>query len=287
MSIGDGFLGAWRVTEYVFEPNGRFAGTIQQRRTLHQATNGHIRVVQQCRPSAELVDHPMAAFAGEWVFDLHIDGPKRHYHGPDVVGMGVQWADGIMTGRGRWPRFGHDFVSFGFLDSAAGQITGGAFHDGGIPVARIIGSAHPETPDNGWPILPKLSGANLMPHAKESLAEIVGNATYQVWTDMLAALGPDGRTHRIAPLVAGMLTYAALCGQDLSAEKSNLVEAFMQMDEAHDADSVPRALIDATMRLFYDAGVATERTNSRGNQYSVLDNALEEFIHWYDMPWEW
>ena len=99
--------------------------------------------------------------------------------------MGRRYHDGARPLAALW----HDFVSFGFLDSAAGQITGGAFHDGGIPVARIIGSAHPETPDNGWPILPKLSGANLMPHAKESLAEIVGNATYQVWTDMLAALG--------------------------------------------------------------------------------------------------
>lgn len=286
MTNRDGFLGAWRVTEYVFEPDGRYAGFVHQRRTLHQLDNGHIRVVQQCHPSAELDTHPMAAFAGEWVFDLSVAGQKRLYHGPDVIGMGMQWVDGIMTGRGRWPRFGYDFVSFGFLDSAEKQITGGTFHDDGIPLVRIIGIAHPESACNAWPVLHDVTERIKMPHGQESLAEIVGEATYKVWVDMLAKLGSGGRTHRIAPLVAGMLTYAELCTSDLSAEESNLVEAFAACEEAYDAESIPRPVMEATVRLFNDADVATERNNSRGTQYSVLDAALEEFIQWTDMPWE-
>jgi hypothetical protein len=173
------------------------------------------------------------------------------------------------------------------VNSAEKQITGGTFHDAGLPLARIIGIAHSASASNEWPVLPEIMEQVIMSRVSESLAEIVGDATYKVWVDMLAKLGPDGRTHRIAPLVAGMLIYASLCATDLSAEKSNLVEAFAACDEAYDADSIPRTLVDATVRLFNDAGVATKRNNSRGAQYSVLDTALEEFIHWYDMPWEW
>ena len=42
-----------------------------------------------------------------------------------------------------------------------------------------------------------------------SLKQIVGQKIYTVWVEMLRQLVPDGRTHRLAPLVAGMLQYAA------------------------------------------------------------------------------
>ena len=43
----------------------------------------------------------------------------------------------------------------------------------------------------------------------ESLQTIVGQDTYNVWKKMLLELVPDGRTHRLAPMAAGMLQYAA------------------------------------------------------------------------------
>lgn len=48
-------------------------------------------------------------------------------------------------------------------------------------------------------------------HTEEeaTLQSLVGPSTYGVWVDMLKILGPGGRTHRLAPLVAGMLQYAA------------------------------------------------------------------------------
>jgi hypothetical protein len=42
-----------------------------------------------------------------------------------------------------------------------------------------------------------------------SLKQIVGQKTYSVWVEMLQQLVPQGRTHRLAPLVAGMLQYAS------------------------------------------------------------------------------
>ena len=70
---------------------------------------------------------------------------------------------------------------------------------------------------------------------------------------MLATLVPDGRTHRIAPLVAAMLQYA-----------------LAMADEKRDDD----------------AGVEYRRTNSRGDPYSIVEEAYEEYIRWFDMPWE-
>ena len=48
-----------------------------------------------------------------------------------------------------------------------------------------------------------------MTDSHESLKTIVGRETYTVWIKMLRELIPDGRTHRMAPIVAGMLQYAA------------------------------------------------------------------------------
>lgn len=42
-----------------------------------------------------------------------------------------------------------------------------------------------------------------------SLKQIVGQKTYSVWVEMLRQLVPEGRTHRLAPLVAGMLQFAS------------------------------------------------------------------------------
>ena len=41
-----------------------------------------------------------------------------------------------------------------------------------------------------------------------SLRDVVGPEVYQTWIDMLHRLVPDGRTHRLAPVVAAMLQYA-------------------------------------------------------------------------------
>jgi len=141
----DNFGGAWLVTEYVYNPDGSFVGIVNQRRTVEAIDDGRLRVTQFCEPSAELTDHAMGAFAGEWVFDLEVDGAHRHYLGPDVVGLGTEWQPGAMTGHGLWPRFGHEFTSYGVLVSPDRQLTGGFFSKAGRSVADIVGVAVPES----------------------------------------------------------------------------------------------------------------------------------------------
>jgi hypothetical protein len=43
---------------------------------------------------------------------------------------------------------------------------------------------------------------------------------------------------------------------------------------------------DAVVQLFKDAKVRFERTNARGDKYSLAEDGYEEFIHRHDMPWE-
>lgn len=149
--MSDKFLGSWLVSEYVYEPNGRFAGIIRQRRELAQLDNGHIRVTQHCYPEATLDGHVMAQFAGKWVFELSVNGRYRHYHGPAVVGYGIAWGEGSMTGSGLWPQFGHNFRSFALLGHR--QLTGGQFFNASEMVANIIGVGIAEDSGSDWPIL--------------------------------------------------------------------------------------------------------------------------------------
>ena len=122
-----------------------------------------------------------------------------------------------------------------------------------------------------------------------ALEEIVGQEMYTVWIEMLERLVPDGRTHRLAPMVAGMLQYAAEMayeehGED--AEEESIASALLEASEAYDPGDVPELLQEVVDQLFADAGVDPERVSSQGDDYSVAESAIYEFIHWYDMPWE-
>ncbi len=155
----DRFLGAWQVVEHVFDPMScQLVGLVHQERTLEGVTldDGReaIRVFQRCSPDDALrsAGHPMAAFEGEWVFDLVVDAPHRRYLGPDVVGSATQWAPGAIAGCGIWPRFGHTFESWSLLVHPERQLTGGWFHRAGRPVATIIGVAEPLGSTPGLPL---------------------------------------------------------------------------------------------------------------------------------------
>ena len=87
----------------------------------------------------------MADFAGDWVFDMEVDGRQRRYLGPDVVGTGTEWQPGAMTGRGVWPRFGYEFESYSVLLAPDRQLTGGFFSLAHRSVADIVGVAVPES----------------------------------------------------------------------------------------------------------------------------------------------
>jgi hypothetical protein len=135
-----GFVNHWHVTEHVFDTDGRFIGVIEQRRMLEPG-GGRTRITQVCTPRLDDPSHVMNRFAGEWVFDIEREGRVRRYHGPDVFGTGLGWGDSVITGRGVWPRFGCNFVSYGVLSGPNRQLTGGTFFNGDAPVATIIGVA--------------------------------------------------------------------------------------------------------------------------------------------------
>jgi hypothetical protein len=121
-----------------------------------------------------------------------------------------------------------------------------------------------------------------------SLKQIVGQETYSTWVDMLRRLVPDGRTHRLAPLVAGMLQVASKIvyekyGND--PEEGSVAQILLLASEISDP-SEAEELSDLVAQLFDDANVGYERTSSRGDDYSIVESAVYEFIHWYDMPWE-
>ncbi len=123
---------------------------------------------------------------------------------------------------------------------------------------------------------------------KQSLETVVGSQTYAVWADMLRRLVPDGRTHRLALLVAAMLSYAAevAAEQDQDDEDEGSVAQILEgAAEITDPAESPE-LMGLVARLFQDAKVKHQRESSRGVRYSIAEEAIVEFIHWYDMPWE-
>jgi hypothetical protein len=115
-------------------------------------------VVQVCEPvevpagisgQAISVAEIMNKRVGEFVFDLQLEGRARRYLGPDVLGGGFSWRDGVLTARGLWPGFGYNFTSFSILLHPRKQVTGGKFFTANREVCTIVGLAIPE--EEGFP----------------------------------------------------------------------------------------------------------------------------------------
>lgn len=122
-----------------------------------------------------------------------------------------------------------------------------------------------------------------------SLASVVGEATYGVWVDMLKRLVPGGRTHRLAPMVAGMLQYAAERASQRSRgtppERSVAGTLISAMEDEGDSAHTGH-LAEIVEQLFRDAGAKSIRADRRGQRYSLVHAAIEEFLRWDSMPWE-
>ena len=122
-----------------------------------------------------------------------------------------------------------------------------------------------------------------------SLRAVVGTDTYEAWVRMLRKLVPDGRTHRLAVMVAGMLHYAAAVAAAKNAkerDEGSLAFSLLEAGDVSDPSEVKDLIHDAVVQLFKDAKVRFERTNARGDKYSLAEDSYEEFIHWFNMPWE-
>lgn len=117
----------------------------------------------------------------------------------------------------------------------------------------------------------------------------MGERTYSIWLEMLRHLVPQGRTHRLSVLVAGMLQYAAQLSAEQSGERpaeGSVAASLLSAGVPGDPEEAIAGVSDLVKRLFEDAGVAYGRTSRRGEDYSIADEAIAEFVHWYEMPWK-
>lgn len=132
-------------------------------------------------------------------------------------------------------------------------------------------------------------GASIrMTKSKRSLQDVVGKETYSVWVDMLRELVPDGRTHRLSVLLAGMLQYALAISEELDEDELEEDSVALSLINANEmgSDEIKDELHDVVKRFFKDAGVTFDRVSKRGEPYSIADEAYNEFVSWFDYPWD-
>jgi hypothetical protein len=126
--------------------------------------------------------------------------------------------------------------------------------------------------------------------AARSLSAVVGDDVYGVWVAMVRRVGPGGRTHRLAVVIASMLQHAALVASEgrsrrrgrVAGADQKLLIALQEPEPGGENEELAEAIV----QLFDDAGVPHSRTSRRGDEYSIVDASIEEFVRWLDMPWE-
>ena len=129
----------------------------------------------------------------------------------------------------------------------------------------------------------------MAPKSKRSLQDVVGKETYSIWVDMLRELVPDGRTHRLSVVIAAILQYAldkSVKIKHRNEEEHSVAMSLIDADDAGYPDGIKALIHDVVDRLFKDAGVSYERISKRGEQYSIADEAYNEFARWFDYPWD-
>lgn len=130
--------------ETIYDGTGQKLGLVSQRRELRSLDGGRLLVRQNCQPESQLEGGPMAAFKGDFEFELKRDGAFRNYLGPDVVGFGAGYGDAFLQGQGTWPRFGYTFRSWSVSLGENLQVTGGTFFKGEDVAAVVVGIGVPE-----------------------------------------------------------------------------------------------------------------------------------------------
>jgi len=125
--------------------------------------------------------------------------------------------------------------------------------------------------------------------SKRSLQDMVGKETYLVWVDMLRELVPEGRTHRLSVMVAGMLQYGLAKAIQIKHRNEEEHSVAMSLIDAADAgypNHIKELIHDVVDKLFKDAGVDYQRVSKRGDPYSIADETYNEFASWFDYPWD-
>jgi hypothetical protein len=135
----------------------------------------------------------------------------------------------------------------------------------------------------------KKPGKGMTSNSRRSLQDVVGEKNYSVWVDMIRTLAPEGRTHRLSVVIAGMLQYTyeiAANIKDINEEEHSVAMSVLEAAESGNPDDIRGLIHDVVTRLFDDAGVDYERISKRGEHYSIADEAYTEFASWFDYPWD-
>ncbi len=123
-----------------------------------------------------------------------------------------------------------------------------------------------------------------------NLRDIVGDAVYTVWLDMLRRLVPDGRTHRLSKLVAAFMQYAAYMAFDKWGQQEpptgTAASLLLRIWESGTSEEAELIACNFAESLFRDAGVRYQRVNYKGYKYSIAEDAAIECVRWEEMPWE-
>ncbi len=120
------------------------------------------------------------------------------------------------------------------------------------------------------------------------LESVVGKKVYSTWVDMLKKLVPRGRTHRISVVIAGMLQYANTIAYEKgnsNPEARKLLDLFDYAYDNYMRGDITE-ILSLTESLLEDAKVKFKRVISRGDVYSIAEEAVYQYLHWEDMPWE-
>jgi hypothetical protein len=135
----------------------------------------------------------------------------------------------------------------------------------------------------------KHRGQGMKSTSRRSLQDVVGEKTYSVWVDMLRTLVPEGRTHRLSVVIAGMLQYTfemAYEIENINEDEHSAAMSIIDATETANPDDIKGLIHDLVDRLFMDAGVTYERISKRGERYSIADETYREFASWFDYPWD-
>jgi hypothetical protein len=82
-----------------------------------------------------------------------------------------------------------------------------------------------------------------------------------------------------------MLEYA-LEVADSDAEEPSAAKSLINLAKTSDPDEIKSLLHDVASQLFIDAGVTYERISKRGEHYSIADEVYDEYVRWFDYPWD-
>jgi len=123
----------------------------------------------------------------------------------------------------------------------------------------------------------------------EEFKDIIGAQSYSSFLHMLKAIGPDARTHRISVVIAAMLR-CALSKLPPDCEDGTLAQGLVIMAEepygVAEGSVEYKLVFDIIDELCREAGMRNLRESTRGESYSIAENAIAEYAAWYNMPWE-